>query len=186
MNAGSANHVCVALLGFGLTLGLACSAGQAPGTEGVSTPGTQASSSGDGTDPETSSSTSSTSGGSGTGSSSGAPATQCALEPGTYTVTYTKTAGGSTCTAPTPQQVTIGEASDAGATNQPGCTIDRDDSTCSFTMRCTFNNQGYLTKSETTFKAARTTASGTSKTTALGLDGGVTYDCSLAYTYKKN
>jgi hypothetical protein len=128
-----------------------------------------------------------TGGGATDGGSSGG--SSCALSDGVYTITYTKTGGMASCATPQPQTFTVdsSKTKDAGATGMldPRCTMTKNDATCEFVTKCNIDTNGYVTKTESSFKTSGSSATGSSKSTTLGPDGGVISDCSYALTYTK-
>jgi hypothetical protein len=156
--------------------------GSSSGTSGASSSGTSgASSSG--------SSGASSSGSSGASSSGSSGGGQCSIAPGTYKIHYTgAAANGATCPAIPDQTITVspsdGGASDAG--NPAGCTISNDAATCTTTVDCTTDTNGFSTvsHSKTTISGTTVTGSSSNKTTQ-DADGGVLSDCAYDFTWTK-
>jgi hypothetical protein len=173
-----------------VALVVACSSSSSSGTGSSS--GTSGTSGASGTSSSSGTSgTSSSSGTSGTSSSSGSSGgTQCTIAPGTYTIHYTGAAtNGPTCTALPDQTITVspsdgGAASDAGT--PAGCTIANDTATCTTTVDCTTDTNGFstVTHSKTTLTGTSVTGSSSNKTTQ-DADGGVLSDCGYDFTWTK-
>jgi hypothetical protein len=161
---------------FGAFAAIACAAGDGTVGGGVLGSGSDASTA-DGN----------TGGGTTDGGTSGGAS--CALPDGTYTISYTKTGGMASCATLQPQTFTVdsSKTKDAGATGMldPRCTLTKNDAACEFVTKCTIDTNGYVTKTESSFRTSGSSASGSSKSTTLGPDGGVISDCSYALTYTK-
>jgi hypothetical protein len=125
---------------------------------------------------------------SGSPSTSGGPAASCTPAPGTYKLSFTKTAGDPMqCPALADQDQEIKDtaASDAGVVDSPGCKTTTNSATCESTTSCNQTMGGITSTSESTGKFSTTGYSGTSKSKIVDAMGKVLSDCAYSFTATK-